>query len=283
MGWIKRIFSRRKPEIPQALWDTCVTHLEFLGSRSAPDLLRLKQGAETFLATHTITGAGGLELRDEVAVLIAAQAALLTLNLTPELYDDMAGVIVYPSEFIVPQSEMDEAGVVHEWCEPVAGEAMQDGGAVVLSWEDVEQAEAFSPGYNVVIHEFAHKIDMLRGDANGCPPLLTAYHAGLDRRTWQSVFASAYADFVARVEMLEAQLPGDFDPDEATEVARQEALFSDLPLDPYAAENPAEFFAVATETFFVTPQRLMTAYPEVYHLLARYYRQDPVAPEPTHP
>ena len=283
MQWLRQLFGRSAPSIPDALWQACTARLPFLQRLPTEDLARLKHHAETLLASKGISGAGGLELSDEIAVLIAAQASLLTLNLTPELYKDIAGIIVYPSEFIVRQSEVDEAGVVHEWQEPVSGEAIQAGGAVVLSWEDVESGEDFVPGYNVVIHEFAHKIDMLRGDANGCPPLLAAYHQGLDVRIWQQVFATAYTDFADRVEAVESRLPDPFDPDDPDQAAQYDALLDTLPMDPYAATDPAEFFAVASETFFVAPQPLAADYPELYRLLARYYRQEPLAASPDKP
>src|SRR5690606_2306819 len=131
--------------------------------------------------------AGGLEPSDRMAALIAVQAALPVLNLDLALYDDMATIIVYPSAFIVPFSEVDEDGVVHEWQEPLAGEALHAGGAVVLSWEDIEDQ---GDGCNVVIHEFAHKIDMANGDANGSPPFLAAFHRGLSPARWQEEFSA---------------------------------------------------------------------------------------------
>jgi len=279
MHWFRRFLRRDRPQIPDALWRDCVASLPFLQRLTAPELQRLRQLGETLLHQNTFTGAAGFELDDRVAVSIAAQAGLPILNLTPALYRDMAGVIVYPSQFIVPQSEIDDAGVLHEWHEPISGEAIEAGGAVILSWEDVEEQDA--PGYNVVIHEFAHKIDMGDGHANGCPPFLPAFHAGLSAAGWRRAFAAAYDDFTRRVDALEAALPADFDEDEPEHAERYDALCAELPLDPYAASHPAEFFAVASEAFFVLPQALAAAYPEVYRLLAGYYRQDPLAGQPT--
>ncbi len=275
MQWLRRLFHRDRPQIPAALWQDCVAGLPFLQRLTAPELQRLRQLCETLLHKKTFTGAAGFELDDRVAVSIAAQASLPILNLTPDLYRDMAGVIVYPSQFIVPQSEIDEAGVLHEWHEPISGEAVEAGGAVILSWEDVEERDA--PGYNVVIHEFAHKIDMGDGHANGRPPFLPAYHAGLSAASWQRAFAAAYDDFARRVDALEAALPPGFDDHNPRHAELYDALCAELPLDPYAASHPAEFFAVASEAFFVLPQPLAAAYPEVYRLLAGYYRQDPLA------
>jgi hypothetical protein len=186
----------------------------------------------------------------------------------------MPGVIVYPSAFIIPQSEMDEAGVLHEWHEPVSGEAIDAGGAVVLSWEDAEETGV--AGYNVVIHEFVHKLDMADGIANGCPPFLSAYHKDIGPAQWRRVFTDAYEDFLQRVDALDARLPEDFDSDNEAHSALYDELCTALPLDPYAAKHPAEFFAVASEAFFVQPQPLADAYPGIYRLLAMYYRQDPL-------
>jgi MtfA peptidase len=274
MQWFRRFFQRSKPQIPELLWHDCFARLPFLHRLSDAQAARLKAICETLLDRKTFTGAAGFTLTDDIAVLIAAQAALPVLNLTPDLYDDMAGVIVYPATFVIPQTEIDEAGVVHEWRAPVSGEALDAGGAIVLSWEDVQQSDA--PGYNVVIHEFAHKIDMRDGTANGCPPFLTAYHQDIDPRRWQHVFAGAYRDFGQRVDRLDAQLPGDFDDRKPAYADRYNAVFDELPLDPYAATHPAEFFAVATEAFFVRPQPLAEAYPEAFRLLMMYYRQDPL-------
>ncbi len=274
MHWLRQLFTRRRPQIPDSLWRDCAGRLHFLHRLSPPDLARLKSRCEDLLARKTFTGAAGLVLSDETAVLVAAQACLPVLNLTLDLYDDMAGVIVYPSAFLIPQSEMDDAGVVHEWREPVSGEAIDAGGAVVLSWEDAQDTGA--PGYNVVIHEFAHKIDMADGTANGCPPFLAAFHREIDRNAWQGVFAAAWNDFLRRVDRLDARLPADFDPDNPVHAALYDDLFGELPLDPYASRHPAEFFAVASEAFFISPQPLAEDYPEVYRMLALYYRQDPL-------
>lgn len=274
MQWIRQLFTRGKPSIPDVLWQACIARLPFLHRLPPQDMAELKQLCEILLDKKTMTGAAGLALTDDIAVMIAAQACLPVLRLTLDLYDDMAGIVVYPAEFVVPQAEVDEAGVVHEWREPVSGEAIGAGGAVVLSWQD---ADAFDlPGYNVVIHEFAHKIDMRAGDANGCPPFLPAYHRGIDARDWQTAFSSAYENFTGRVAALDAKLPPDFDADDPLHADRADALFAELPLDPYAAQDPAEFFAVATEAFFVQPAPLASAYPQVHALLARYYRQNPL-------
>ncbi|HEY0846281.1 MAG TPA: M90 family metallopeptidase [Noviherbaspirillum sp.] len=274
MQWLRQLFNRSKPRIPEPLWRESLARLPFLDRLSGDELTRLKSLCEELLARKTFTGAAGFELTDETAVMIALQACLPILNLSLDLYADMAGIIVYPAAFVIPQSEMDEAGVVHEWHEPASGEAVHAGGAVVLSWEDAQDSDA--PGYNVVIHEFAHKIDMGNGAANGCPPFLAGFHREISPAQWKKTFSAAFEDFCRRVDDREAQLPDEFDEHDPEHADLFDALFGDLPMDPYAAKHPAEFFAVASEAFFVLPAPLAEDYPEIYHLLSLYYRQDPL-------
>jgi Mlc titration factor MtfA (ptsG expression regulator) len=116
---------------------------------------------------------------------------------------------------------------------------------------------------------------MRAGGANGCPPFLPAFHRHIDPHEWQRVFTAAYHHFADLLEEAEKQLPDDLEPDDPA----LEEWLDGLPLDPYAAKHPAEFYAVASEAFFVRPQPLAAAYPEVYRLLAQYYRQDPLNPD----
>ncbi len=211
---------------------------------------RLREWVVLFLHQKSIHGAGGFVVTDEIRVLIAVQACMLILNLDLDYYRGWVEVIVYPDEFMPEHRDVDEAGVVHVSREPMAGESWL-GGPVVLSAADVDPA-SMEEGVNVVIHEFAHKLDMLNGEANGFPPL----HPGMDRRAWRDAFASAYGDFCRRVDEYE-----------------------DSAIDPYAAEHPAEFFAVLTEAFFQTPSAVRAEYPDVYGQLACFYRQDPAARE----
>lgn len=273
MELIRRLFRRPAPAIPDALWREALSRMPFLDRLASAEQARLKTLSAEFLGAHRISGAAGLEISNDIALQIAAQACLPVLNLTLALYRDMAGVIVYPSAFVVRHSEIDEAGVVHEWEAPMAGEALDAGGAVVLSWEDAAEDHEWDDGCNLVIHEFAHKIDMGDGNANGCPPFLPQFHAGLRRDQWKSIFSAAYADFRIRVEALERRLPPRFDPDDDSHARLYEELALALPLDPYAAEHPAEFFAVASEAFFTHPGPLIAAYPQVVELLEKYYRQ----------
>lgn len=273
MNWLSRLF--RRLEIPAELWQDCVRRLPYLQRLTIDEQAHLKELSESLLASKSMTGAGGFDLTDKIAVDIAAQACLPVLHLSLDLYDDMPGVVVYPDAFIVPYREMDEIGVVHEGREVLAGEAITAGGVVVLSWANVAAPD--SDAHNVVIHEFAHVIDLSDGEANGCPPFLNRFHADLDPDQWRQVFTAAYEDLCRQVDKLDKQLPADFDPEAAGHEKLAATLFATLPLDPYATQDPAEFFSVASEAFFVHPGPLAAAYPDVYRLLSTYYRQNPLA------
>lgn len=229
------------------LWDELLERVPFLAELPPPELERLRDLAALFLDQKAIQGAGGFQADDLTRLLIAAQACLPVLNLGLDCYSEWVEVIVYPDEFVPEREHVDEAGVVHRVREPLAGESWLQG-PVILSAADLEPAWAGDWAVNVVIHEFAHKLDMRNGDANGLPPL----HAGMDREAWRNAFAQAYAD-----------------------VGRRERRGLPCAIDTYAAESPGEFFAVASEAFFQSPGALRAAYPEVYGQLAAFYRQDP--------
>jgi Mlc titration factor MtfA (ptsG expression regulator) len=181
-------------------------------------------------------------------LLIAVHACLPILNLGFEAYDGWTSVIVYPDEFVVEYEEEDEAGLVHSGRDLRTGEAWE-GGPLVISLRDVH-LQAEWEGYNVVIHECAHKLDMHNGALNGFPPL----HRGMSIERWTAAFTQAWEDLRGYVERGE-----------------------ETPLDEYAVESPAECFAVFSEYFFEAPQRLHAVYPAVYEQLEQFYRQDPAA------
>lgn len=232
--------------VPDNLWQGVVKRLRFLRGLTPDELERLRQIVTLFLHAKQISGAGGLAITEPMRVIISAQACILILNLTLDYYDDWVEIVVYPGEFIHDYEYTDENGIVHRTREPVSGESWP-AGPVILSWEDADGIGA-EPGYNVVIHEFAHKLDMLNGNANGYPVL----HRGMSRQTWSHTFSKAYTDFCRQVETGEETV-----------------------IDPYAAENPAEFFAVLSEVFFEMPLPIKQYFPEVYEQLALFYRQDP--------
>ena len=279
MRWLSRLFaalSREPEKIPDQLWQSTLSQLPFLDRLDADERARLKTRCERLLDRKLLSGAKGFEVSDEIAVLIAAQACLLVLNLDLALYDDMSAILVFPDAFGIRQTHIDDAGVVHEWDEELAGEAVEQGGAVALSWFDVELQQEPGATHNIVIHEFAHKIDMGRGSANGYPPFLNGLHDPALLRDWPEVFSAAYEDFCARVDRMEDSLPPDFDINQPDHADLYDSLAAELPLDPYASRDPAEFFAVASEAFFVAPVPLAEGYPQVYRKLAAYYRQDPL-------
>ena len=236
--------------IPEPLWREALEALPFLAIYTESELTRLRERVVLFLSDKSIVPSEGFEVTPLMRAMIAIQACVLVLNLDRRFYDGWHNVIVYPDEFVTNLEYEDEAGVVHRRAEPLAGEAMP-GGPVVLSWPDVEASADWSAtGMNLVIHEFAHKIDMRNGEANGFPPLPPE----MPRRGWQRTMAEAYAHFRARVEKGE-----------------------DTAIDPYAAESPAEFFAVLSEVFFAEPTLLRMEYPKVYQLFTQFYRQDPAS------
>jgi Mlc titration factor MtfA (ptsG expression regulator) len=262
-GW----FGKREGKaisIGDGLWRDATAPYLFMRGLSAADEERLHRLAEGVLAGKRFSGTHELEITPLMQVQVAAQAAILVLELGLEWYEGWSEIIVYPGQFAPEREVVDEAGVVHLVNDPMAGEAWL-GGPVILSYEDVAMTsdeQARVAGYNVVIHEFAHKLDMLNGDPNGCPPL----HAGMALAAWRKAFSEAYGDFCRRVDEADALAEAD----------GGEALDS-LPIDPYASENPGEFFAVVSEAFFETPEWLEPAYPAVYGQLREFYRQDPLA------
>ncbi|MBM3347334.1 MAG: zinc-dependent peptidase [Betaproteobacteria bacterium] len=251
MAFLKSWRRRRalaKTRIDDALWLRVVARLPFLRGLTADELKRLRELAVLFLTEKEMHGAGGLGLDDDICLSIAVQACLPILNLGVDCYAGWIGVVVYPDEFLIEREEMDEHGVVHRYREGISGEAW-DGGPVVLSWRDASSGS--HAGYNVVIHEFAHKLAMSStagSDDDGFP----LPRPGMDRARWQNVLEAAFRRFCGQVE-------------------RREPTF----VDPYAAEHPAEFFAVMSEMFFTASAVLARDWPELYAQLSAYYRQDP--------
>lgn len=246
--------------------------LPFAARLDSDESSRLRVLAAQLLADKQMSGAADLELTAAMQVNIALQACLPVLNLGLDWYRGWKSIVVYPSEFLVPRSVTDEDGIVHEYVEPIAGEAW-DGGPLLLSWEDAQQsATGAGAAYSVVIHEFVHKIDLLNGDADGVPPF-SAAHKSLSLDRWSAVLHESFNRFTAEIELVDAELPDDVDP-ESDAVDRH---YAHLPIDPYGAHDEAEFFAVSSEAFFVKPGRLHQAFPDWYALLAQFFLQDPLA------
>src|SRR5262245_43402458 len=241
MGWLtdwrrKRVLE--KHHMDEGLWLAALSSLRFI-----QDSGKLRDLALQFLAEKQFAGAHGFEVTDAIRLSIAAQACLPILELGLDWYRGWSGIVVHPGDFRVRRSEVDEDGVLHEWDDELAGEAMP-GGPVVLSWD----AAAHAPDMNVVLHEFAHKLDMLDGVADGIPPL----HSGMDPKSWHAAFSEAFKGFSDALDRGK-----------------------DTWLDPYAAEHPSEFFAVISEAFFMDPAETRRRYPDVYDQLKLFYRQEP--------
>lgn len=248
LGLVRRLLgiAPPRPSVDAAQWRRVERTLPFLEHLAPADRPRLREMALAFLARKEFHGAQGLRLDDDMLLAIALQACLPVLNIGLQAYDGWVGVVVYPGDFVIPRQEFDEAGVLHEYDDEVLGEAWE-GGPVLLSWFAGDDGPA---GVNVVIHEFAHKLDMENGGVDGLPRL----PAHMSRQAWAAAFGAAYEAFCAEVDRG-----------------------ADTVIDPYGAEHPAEFFAVVSETFFENPCVLRMRYPEVYAQLMQFYGMDTAA------
>ncbi|HEX4299758.1 MAG TPA: M90 family metallopeptidase [Gammaproteobacteria bacterium] len=243
--WRERRILKRQP-IAQADWQAVLANSAPVRNLDASDQARLRVLATLLLHDKSLEPVQGLELSPGQCTWLAALACLPILKLGLHWYRGWHSFVIYPDTFVPEREFRDEAGVVHRHYTPLHGEAWEQG-PVILAWEAAARA---SDGHNVVIHEMAHKLDMLNGGANGFPPL----HARMNRRTWVRVLGGAFRQLEQRVR--EGYPP---------------------PLDPYGLENPGEFFAVASETFFEAPRRLRNFSPELYQQLSLFYKQRPLA------
>jgi Mlc titration factor MtfA (ptsG expression regulator) len=250
LSWFKRWRRRRylrEKLVSESDFTQAVAHTPACIGLDDEEQARLRELVTLFLREKVFEAVDHAEIAPHDRLLVAVNACLPILHLGIETYDEWTTVILYPDEFIVDYEHEDEAGVVHSGRDLRTGEAWERG-PLVISLGDVH-AQAAWEGYNVVIHECAHKLDMRNGAPNGFPPL----HRGMSARHWSEVFTQAYEDLRGRIER-----------DEET------------PIDAYAAESPAECFSVFSEYFFEAPQRLHAAYPGAYGQLVQYYRQDPI-------
>ena len=220
-------------------------------SRLPSDLRpRLHERIARFISSTRFEGCNGLELTEEMILTVAAQACLLVINRDGEPYPELRNVYLYPSSFSSVQKSQDEFGIVTEGEIHRLGESWETG-TVILSWSSVAHgASNIFDAENVTFHEFAHQLDHEDGATDGAPGLSSrqAY------RSWARVFQENYADFRSLLENGKETL-----------------------IDPYGATNPAEFFAVVTETFFEKPRQLRKKRPELYAELKEFYGLDPEA------
>jgi Mlc titration factor MtfA (ptsG expression regulator) len=237
--WNMRRILRRYP-IPHYVWRSVTRKLSVLQGLDAIQMAHLRELTTWFLHSKSINGVQGLDVSLPMRVTVAAQACLLILNLDIDYFDNWIEVILYPGAFRVKHERMDAIGLVHNDVSDLTGEAWLRG-PVILSWDDVERdSYHYQVGRNVVLHEFAHKLDGLNGVTNGMPPL----RRGMSRKRWAEDFSAAYNTL-------------------CLQVAEGESAY----LNPYAATSPAEFFAVASEYFFTAPDILKDYCPGVYRQL----------------
>ena len=254
LGWLR---SRRRQSIQErpvpAAWREIlrqgVRQTDWLDEDQAA---RLLGWIAVFLEEKRFEGCRGFDITDEVRVVIAAQAGLVALGFPDLWLDGLKSVLVYPGDYLVPRSMPLTGGGELEWQEARLGETWS-GGSMVLSWPGARAGGRMRDGpRSVVIHECAHLVDLLDGEIDGVPPLPKA-----TARRWREAMAGCRERFG---ELL----------DEGRSVA----------FDDYAAESPAEFFAVASECFFQDPHRLFRQDATLYGLLVEAYRQYPVTRVP---
>ena len=248
--WLDRRVIRQSP-ITASDWSSAYDSLPLLRGLGADDRRRLQELAILFLHRKSIVGAHDLVITRPMSLIIALQACLPILALGLDSYEGWSTIIVYPSGFAPQRVVHDEYGVEHHLRDELSGEAWHRG-PVILAWDETEHA-GLVDGYNLVIHEFAHKLDMQNGEANGFPPL----HREMDASAWTRSFSAGFEDFERRCERGE-----------------------DIGIDCYAATSPAEFFAVLSEAFFERPDLLRHHYADLYQHLRQYYRQDPLSRHP---
>ena len=244
----RRVAERAFP----AAWRTILRRRVPLVRRLPVDLqLQLKKHMQVFISEKNFIGCAGLAITDEMRVVIAAQACMLLLNRKTDYFGNVRQILVYPAAFIVRRTSIESGGVQQEHSQALTGESWSQG-QVILSWQDtLEGSAVVNDGRNVVIHEFAHQLDQENGAARGAPPPSPG-DAQYSARRWSEVFHAAFAQLRAEAERGHQGL-----------------------LNHYGAQDPAEFFVVASEAFFEQAQELEQAYPALYQELSGYYKVDP--------
>ncbi|MBN2010950.1 zinc-dependent peptidase [candidate division KSB1 bacterium] len=252
-GWFR---ERRRKKLTQAIFPSAwediirrnVAHYCMLEDT---ERALLRSIIQVFIADKNWEGAGGLELDDEIRVTISAQACLLLLGVPHDYYQNVQTIIVYPSTVVPPQRKLRAFEISNAPLDmelPILGQAFLQG-PVIIIWDAALRGGRHPElGHNVIYHEFAHKLDMLDGAADGTPPLRDR----AEYREWNRICSREYARLRHDIEMGKKSF-----------------------LDAYAATNSAEFFAVATEQFFDQPRIMLAQAPDLYRVLQEYYRQNP--------
>jgi MtfA peptidase len=251
-AWLRRrrrAAIRRRP-FPTR-WGTFIEkNVPYVALLSAEDQKELLGHVQVFLVEKHFEGCDGLEVTDEVRVTIAAQACVLLLHRETDYYPNLVSILVYPTTYLVPGGRRTSDGLVSERSQARLGESWARD-VVVVAWDSALSGAAdIHDGHNVVLHEFAHQLDQESGAGDGAPilPRRSMYVA------WARVLGHEFDQLVRDAKQNHRTL-----------------------IDHYGATNPAEFFAVATETFFEKPLELRSRYPALYAQLQQFYRQDPAA------
>lgn len=251
MRFFKRAYIRyvlHRYAIKHGVWEAVTSKLALLAGLTAVEKAHLRELSTLLLHGKRIFGVQGLQLTEEMRVLVAATACLPILHLGLSLFSEWTDIVVYPGVFRVSRDETDAAGVVHHEERVLSGESWGRG-PVIVAWDEVERDSVQGlPGHNVIIHEIAHKLDMLNGAANGMPPL----HVTMPIPEWSTTLSAAYEAMNQRLSHHHPTC-----------------------VNPYAATSPAEFFAVFSEYFFCAPDIVHGHFHGVYRQLCLYYRQDP--------
>jgi len=246
--------SLRKRKIPLKLWHQTIATMPLMQRYTYTEKMHLRLLASHILNKKVITPVHGFELNNQIQVTIATQAAILVFGLEhPEQDSSLTWlhnwrqILVYPTPFHNGrQTTFNAQGLPASWGGIESGETQYQGG-IIINWQDDEPHPLRKHANQVLLHEMAHKLDMLDGDTNGHPPL----HKNMSQQIWFDVFSNAFST-------LNEELNRGIKPR----------------INPYAATNPAEFFAVTTEYFFEAPSLLNHHFPEVYQQLSLFYKQN---------
>ncbi len=239
--------------IPETWERYLLSNCRHLAQLRPAEIARLRDDIRLLIAEKHWEGCNGLEVTDEMRVTIAAHAAMMGLGFPTAPFDRLMSILIYPNTFVANPRRRQPWGLEEDAAEPHLGEAWYQG-PVILSWRQIRQQCVTQPdGRNLVIHEFAHLLDMANFDVDGVPDLPREVNA----RQWADVFHEEFRRLQRQIRLGRSTL-----------------------LDEYAGTSPVEFFAVGSEAFFERPTALRAENPQVYDLLRQYYRQDPAAREP---
>lgn len=241
----------KKQGFTASQWEAAIADWPVMQRYQGQERDTLREMSFRFLARKEIASGSGFQFDTRMCLKLATMACVPVLHLGLDWYDHWYSVILYETDFITRHNTQSDDGVVHSSASLLSGEAWHQG-PVILAWSAICESGAASHhgmAANVVIHEMAHKLDMLREGANGAPPL----HPDMRPGEWHDVFTQAWQ-----------------------QLQHEHQHHHPLPIDDYALTSPAEFFAVCSETFFEAPENLHTHLPQVYRLLAQFYRQNPL-------